>query len=175
MRTPLMLTNSSATSTARTFLGSGSVTDPILAVGSSSVLGASISQQSQIDTGYKLVLDANNTLKLVRYNGSTTAASNAMEFLSNGNVLIDRQGVNSATLYVDSINNRVGVGTGNPGYTLEVNGDFYCTGNLRIGGAGGGGSGSGGVVKFVPNTQILNMDSSPITGRYLQKKASILL
>jgi len=174
LRTPLMLTNSSATSTARTFLGSGSVSDPILAVGSSSVLGASISQQSQIDTGYKLVLDANNTLKLVRYNGSTTAASNAMEFLSNGNVLIDRQGVNSATLYVDSINNRVGVGTGNPGYTLEVNGDLYCTGNLRIGGAGGGGSGSGGVVKFVPNTQILNMDSSPITGRYLQKKASIL-
>jgi len=34
------------------------------------------------------------------------------------------------TLYIDSINNRVGIGTTSPAYTLDVNGNIHATGLL---------------------------------------------
>jgi hypothetical protein len=38
--------------------------------------------------------------------------------------------VGDANLYVDTTTGRVGVGTTNPGYKLDVNGDIYATGNI---------------------------------------------
>jgi hypothetical protein len=38
--------------------------------------------------------------------------------------------VGDANLYVDTTTGRVGIGTTNPGYKLDVNGDIYATGNI---------------------------------------------
>jgi len=56
-----------------------------------------------------------------------------------GNVAVDTN-----TLFVDTVNNRVGVGTTSPGSTLDVTGDINFTGALTQNGTtyGGGGSGS---------------------------------
>ena len=42
--------------------------------------------------------------------------------------------VDGTTLTVDTGNNRVGIGMNNPGYALDVTGDFNVSGNIRIGG-----------------------------------------
>ena len=42
--------------------------------------------------------------------------------------------VDTNTLYVDSTNNRVGIGTAIPGYNLEVTGDAYVSTDLTVGG-----------------------------------------
>ncbi len=172
---PLMFTPADhvGTSTTRTFIGSGSLTEPFLAVGSSSIRGTNISESSQIDQGYKMVVDANNTMKIARYSGSSVEPSGVpLEFLNNGNILFDRQAGSNATLYIDSNNNRVGVGTGTPAYTLDVVGDINVTGNIRIGSGSGGGATN--TLKFTPNTQILNMPTAPNANTIInQKRASI--
>src|SRR3989344_3478586 len=43
--------------------------------------------------------------------------------------------VDTNTFYVDSTNNRVGIGTTSPGYTLDVNGSVNIGGGLTIGGS----------------------------------------
>ena len=48
---------------------------------------------------------------------------------STGNVAVDTN-----TLFVDSVNNRVGIATATPGYTLDVTGDVNFTGNFTQGG-----------------------------------------
>jgi hypothetical protein len=42
-----------------------------------------------------------------------------------GNVAVDTN-----TFFVDSVNDRVGIGTTTPGYDLDVAGDIYSTGNI---------------------------------------------
>jgi hypothetical protein len=42
--------------------------------------------------------------------------------------------VDGTTLTVDTGNSRVGIGMNNPGYALDVTGDFNVSGNIRIGG-----------------------------------------
>jgi hypothetical protein len=44
---------------------------------------------------------------------------------TSGNVTVD-----TTTLHVDSQTSNVGIGTTNPGYKLDVNGDIYATGNI---------------------------------------------
>ena len=58
---------------------------------------------------------------------------------SGGDFLVDTN-----TLYVDASENRVGLGTSSPGYTLDVTGDINFSGALTQNGTtyGGGGSGS---------------------------------
>jgi len=46
-----------------------------------------------------------------------------------GNQLETTLNIDSGTLYVDGANNRVGIGTQNPGSTLEVSGAIQATGN----------------------------------------------
>jgi hypothetical protein len=47
---------------------------------------------------------------------------------ASGNVAVDTN-----TLFVDSVNNKVGVGTTEPGATLEVTGNAYVSSNLEVG------------------------------------------
>ena len=56
----------------------------------------------------------------------------------------DKSTGSSDTLYVDYINDRVGIGTLSPTQKLHVQGNLHVTGNLTVGGtypsSGGGGS-----------------------------------
>ncbi len=76
-----------------------------------------------------------------------------------GNVAVDTD-----TLVVDSVNDRVGIGTASPGYDLDVLGDINFSGEIRKGGAiqtfGGGGGGSGTTPSDV--TRITNLEYSNI-------------
>src|SRR5690606_8489129 len=40
--------------------------------------------------------------------------------------------VDTNTLFVDNVNNRVGIGTSTPSFALDVNGDAYVNGTLRV-------------------------------------------
>lgn len=73
----------------------------------------------------------NTTSNTVQFTNPTTglvATGNVEvggELNVNGNVE-----VGTANLFVDTINSRVGIGTTNPGYKLEVSGAIYASGNV---------------------------------------------
>jgi hypothetical protein len=66
--------------------------------------------------------------------------------------------VDTDTLFVDTVNDRVGVNIATPAHTLDVAGDINLSGSLRIGGAaqtfGGGGGGGSSQWTTVNSTEI---------------------
>ena len=58
-----------------------------------------------------------------------TTTGNDLSY-STGNVAVDTN-----TLFVDSVNNRVGIGTSTPGYTLDVVGDIHLSGTFNQNGS----------------------------------------
>jgi len=79
---------------------------------SGSVSTPSITFDSDLDTG--LYNPGANQL------GFATAGVNRLTIDASGNINLD-----SNTLYVDAVNNRVGIGTTSPSLTLSVNGDVW--------------------------------------------------
>jgi hypothetical protein len=62
------------------------------------------------------------------HTNSVDGWTNAIERMTidpDGNVAVDTN-----TFFVDSVNDRVGIGTTTPGYDLDVAGDIYSTGNI---------------------------------------------
>jgi len=62
---------------------------------------------------------------------STTAASVGGDATISGDLTVDTN-----TLYVDSTNNRVGIGNASPAQTLDVTGDIVTSGGVYLGGTG---------------------------------------
>jgi hypothetical protein len=65
--------------------------------------------------------------------GLYNSGANSLSFSTSGTarIAIDASGnvnIDSNTLYVDAVNNRVGVGTSSPGVALHVDGDIRCDG-----------------------------------------------
>lgn len=70
------------------------------------------------------------------YSDVQRAGSYSGYFIGNLVVDIDLDETNSnALMYVDTDNNRIGVGTESPAYTLDVNGDINTNGDIRKNGA----------------------------------------
>ena len=87
-----------------------------------------------------------------------------------GNVAVDTN-----TLFVDTVNNRVGNGTVTPGYTLDVVGDVNFTGEIRKGGViqsfgGGGGGFSGGSAVITATSGYGNLEVGGPSGAYIDLK-----
>jgi hypothetical protein len=70
---------------------------------------------SDTDSDTKIQVEESSDEDVIRFD---TAGSERVTIDSLGNVAVD-----SDTLYVDSVNNRVGIGTTGPSYTLDVRGD----------------------------------------------------
>jgi collagen type VII alpha len=120
---PICITNLNApTNPARTFLSSGIAGDGILAVGRDSV-GASITSQSNLGNGFKMLYDSDSKLKILGYSGSTTSTGTIVTYDQTGNTTF-----NTNNLHIDKTNSRVGVGT-----TIPVAGTFNVLGKTVLG------------------------------------------
>ena len=125
---PICITNLNApTNPARTFLSSGIAGDGILAVGRDSV-GASITSQSNLGNGFKMLYDSDSKLKILGYSGSTTSTGTIVTYDQTGNTTF-----NTNNLHIDKTNSRVGVGTTTPASTFNVLGKTVLgTGNATV-------------------------------------------
>jgi hypothetical protein len=86
----------------------------------SNITGISSTLQAITDSGP----GANVTSNTVQFTNATTS------LVASGNVVVDTN-----TLFVDSVNNRVGVGTDSPTVALDVVGDLKVSGNATITGS----------------------------------------
>ena len=112
---------------------------------------------NQNTTGTAATLTTARTIGGVNFDGSvdivlpvpTTFGAAAFS----GDVAVDTD-----TLFVDTVNDRVGVNIATPAHTLDVAGDINLSGSLRIGGAaqtfGGGGGGGSSQWTTVNSTEI---------------------
>lgn len=66
--------------------------------------------------------------------GVATSTGTGSVVLSNAPAFTGDATFDTNTLKIDSVNNRVGIATATPGYTLDVTGDVNFTGNLTQGG-----------------------------------------
>lgn len=100
-------------------------TDVITVVGGAIVGGVNVTPQIQLaftlantpsHVANSAFLRANNSVN------ANTGGSITGDISITGNLTVDTN-----TLYVDAVNNEVGIGTTTPGYKLEVNGSFAAT------------------------------------------------
>ena len=115
---------------------------------------ARIPTLNQNTTGSAATLTTPISIGGVNFDGSAAIVPTTFGAATfSGDVAVDTD-----TLFVDTVNDRVGVNIATPAHTLDVAGDINLSGSLRIGGAaqtfGGGGGGGSSQWTTVNSTEI---------------------
>jgi hypothetical protein len=115
---------------------------------------ARIPTLNQNTTGSAATLTTPRSIGGVDFDGSAAIVPTTFGAATfSGDVAVDTD-----TLFVDTVNDRVGVNIATPAHTLDVAGDINLSGSLRIGGAaqtfGGGGGGGSSQWTTVNSTEI---------------------
>ena len=107
--------------------------------------------------------------------GVATSTGTGSVVLSNAPAFTGDATFDTNTLKIDSVNNRVGIATTTPGYTLDVTGDVNFTGNLTQGGNpfGGGAFLTDGTKAYYTNGPVGISNVEALTTQTLQVGANV--
>lgn len=107
--------------------------------------------------------------------GVATSTGTGSVVLSNAPAFTGDATFDTNTLKIDSVNNRVGIATATPGYTLDVTGDVNFTGNLTQGGNpfGGGAFLTDGTKAYYTNGPVGISNTEVLTTQTLQVGANV--
>lgn len=107
--------------------------------------------------------------------GVATSTGTGSVVLSNAPAFTGDATFDTNTLKIDSVNNRVGIATATPGYTLDVTGDVNFTGNLTQGGNpfGGGAFITDGTKAYYTNGPVGISNVEALTTQTLQVGANV--
>jgi hypothetical protein len=158
-------------------IGTTTPTNPLSVVGNANITGNTTLGSSGLNTAAingnitatgNLTVDGDTTLGAFSSNtslirGNVTLGSFGSSTLTiNGTAVSTPNGLNfdSNTLYIDALNNRVGIGTITPTNPLSVTGNANITGNTTLGDASGDTLTINGNSVSIPNN--LNFDSNTL-------------